>query len=328
MEFNTPDGVVHAVNDMSFDVCAGETLGIVGESGSGKSVTASSILRLNNSNTTTTTGQIFVGGVDVLSADEDTVRSIRGKEAAMVFQDPMSALNPFYTVGSQIGEAYAVHHPKASKKEVREVALEMLFKVGIPSPVKRVDEFPHQFSGGMRQRIVIAIALVNNPKILIADEPTTALDVTVQAQILDLMLKLQEDFNTAIILITHDLGVIAEVADDVLVMYAGRVVERTQVKDLFDRPTHPYSFGLLGAVRSLGNSERGSLHTISGTPPSLISLPTGCSFHPRCQFAIATGSRCTTEIPMLRPISGGSSLAACHMSDEKLGAMAGLKVVS
>ena len=313
--FHTPDGDVVAVNDVSFDLRSGETLGIVGESGSGKSVTASSILRLNNSSTASTTGSIFVSGVDVLSADESEVRRIRGSEVAMIFQDPLSALNPYYTVGKQIAEAYLVHHPDASKADARIVTLEMLRKVGIPNPEKRIDEFPHQFSGGMRQRIVIAIALINNPKVLIADEPTTALDVTVQAQILDLMKELQTEFNMAIVLITHDLGVVAEAALDVLVMYGGRIVERSSVDALFSEPAHPYAWGLLGAVNSLGTSGRGALVTIAGSPPSLIDLPSGCSFNPRCAYAVDI---CSAEVPKLRDVGTQGSLTACHLDDETI----------
>jgi peptide/nickel transport system ATP-binding protein len=313
--FHTPDGDVVAVNDVSFDLRSGETLGIVGESGSGKSVTASSILRLNNSSTASTTGSILVSGVDVLSADESEVRRIRGSEVAMIFQDPLSALNPYYTVGKQIAEAYLVHHPDASKADARIVTLEMLRKVGIPNPEKRIDEFPHQFSGGMRQRIVIAIALINNPKVLIADEPTTALDVTVQAQILDLMKELQTEFNMAIVLITHDLGVVAEAALDVLVMYGGRIVERSSVDALFSEPAHPYAWGLLGAVNSLGTSRRGALVTIAGSPPSLIDLPSGCSFNPRCAHAVDI---CSAEVPKLRVVGSQGSLTACHLDDETI----------
>ena len=313
--FHTPDGDVAAVSDVSFDLRSGETLGIVGESGSGKSVAASSIMRLNNSITASTTGSILVSGVDILKADETDVRRVRGSEVAMIFQDPLSALNPYYTVGKQIAEAYLVHHPEVSKSDARAVTLEMLKKVGIPNPEKRIDEYPHQFSGGMRQRIVIAIALINNPKVLIADEPTTALDVTVQAQILDLMKDLQAEFNMAIVLITHDLGVIAEAAKDVLVMYGGRVVERSTVEALFSEPTHPYAWGLLGAVNSLGNSGRGALATIAGSPPSLIALPNGCSFNPRCSHA---SEICRREVPVLRTVGTQGSVAACHLPDSEI----------
>ena len=313
--FHTPDGDVAAVSDVSFDLRSGETLGIVGESGSGKSVTASSIMRLNNSVTASTSGSILISGVDILTADESDVRRVRGSEVAMIFQDPLSALNPYYTVGKQIAEAYLVHHPEVSKSDARVITLEMLKKVGIPNPEKRIDEYPHQFSGGMRQRIVIAIALINNPKVLIADEPTTALDVTVQAQILDLMKDLQAEFNMAIVLITHDLGVIAEAAKDVLVMYGGRVVERSTVEALFSEPTHPYAWGLLGAVNSLGNSGRGALATIAGSPPSLIALPNGCSFNPRCSYA---SEICRSEVPALRTVGTQGSVAACHLPDGEI----------
>lgn len=313
VSFDTPDGVVHAVNDVSFVLHRGETLGIVGESGSGKSVTASSLMRLNNSVTATTSGRVQVAGIDVMSASDDDVRLLRGSEIAMVFQDPMSSLNPYYTVGAQIAEAYLVHHPDASKSEVHSKVVDMMTKVGIPHPEKRADDYPHQFSGGMRQRIVIAIALVNDPKILIADEPTTALDVTVQAQILDLMLSLQVENGMAILLITHDLGVIAEVARDVLVMYAGRVVERADVEDLFEIPTHPYSWGLLGAVGSLEESGRGQLKTIEGAPPSLLNMPSGCAFHPRCAYASENNGLCETSVPTLLQKGPEHSLSACHL---------------
>ena len=303
VSFTTDDGVVRAVDGVSFDVYAGETVCIVGESGSGKSVMAGSILRLNNSSTATTTGKILLGGVDVLSADESVVRGLRGSEVAMIFQDPMSALNPYYTVGDQIAEAYLVHHPEVSKKDARQVVLQMMIKVGIPSPEKRIDEYPHQFSGGMRQRIVIAIALINSPRLLIADEPTTALDVTVQAQILDLMMDLQKEFGMTILLITHDLGVVAEVAQDVIVMYAGRIVEQSDVEAIFHAPTHQYAWGLF---------------TISGSPPSLISLPEGCAFHPRCVHSLGSGSRCQSEKPVLRPVGNNGSRSACHLADEVL----------
>ena len=316
--FPTPDGLVQAVNGVSFSVSSGQTLGIVGESGSGKSVTASTIMGLTNQKSANVLGSIKVGGIDILRADEPTVRGLRGQEMAMVFQDPMSALNPYYTVGNQIGEAYAVHHPGCTKKERREIALGMLNKVGIPNPIQRIDEYPHQFSGGMRQRIVIAIALVNNPRLLIADEPTTALDVTVQAQILELMKSLQQEFGSAIILITHDLGVVAEAVDDVMVMYAGRSMEKASVTTLFDNPSHPYTRGLMGAVRSLDHSSRGSLHTIPGSPPSLISLPSGCSFRPRCDLAASLGDTCSLKVPSMRRVEPIGSLSACHLDDQQL----------
>lgn len=327
VSFETQDGVVRAVDNVSFDVFAGETVCIVGESGSGKSVMSSSIMRLNNSSTATTTGKILIDGVDVLAADEETVRQLRGREVAMIFQDPMAALNPYYTVGDQIAEAYLVNHAHVSKKEVREIVLAMMIKVGIPSPEKRIDEYPHQFSGGMRQRIVIAIALINNPRVLIADEPTTALDVTVQAQILDLMMSLQKEFGMTIILITHDLGVVAEIAQDVMVMYAGRIVEKSTVDALFHAPTHPYSWGLLGAVASYGASARGSLSTIIGSPPSLIALPKGCSFHPRCSHSLGEGSTCTTTAPTLRAVGPNGSQSACHLADDVIVTIAKTKVL-
>ena len=318
VSFDTPDGVVHAVNDVSFVLHRGETLGIVGESGSGKSVTASSLMRLNNSVTANTSGRVQVAGTDIMSASDEEVRQLRGNEIAMVFQDPMSALNPYYTVGAQIAEAYIVHHPDASKSEVHSKVVDMMTKVGIPNPEQRANDYPHQFSGGMRQRIVIAIALVNDPKILIADEPTTALDVTVQAQILDLMLSLQAENGMAILLITHDLGVIAEVARDVLVMYAGRVVEKADVEDLFEVPTHPYSWGLLGAVGSLEESNRGQLKTIEGAPPSLLHVPTGCAFHPRCSYAAENNGLCETKIPSLTQKGPEHSLSACHLETSRV----------
>jgi peptide/nickel transport system ATP-binding protein len=301
--FDTPDGTVRAVSGVSFDLHAGQTLGIVGESGSGKSVTAGSIMRLNSGTTATTTGSVLVDGVDILTASEDEVRRIRGSKVAMVFQDPMSALNPYYTIGDQIAEAYLAHHVKASREEARSVSLDMLTRVGIPNPGRRIDEYPHQLSGGMRQRI------------LIADEPTTALDVTVQAQILELMMELQRSEGMSIILITHDLGVVAETADDVLVMYGGRIVERTDVRSLFAHPTHPYSWGLLRSVLSLGEAGESELFAISGTPPSMISPPTGCAFHPRCVSAESLGGRCSTEIPVLRKVEGTSSESACLLPD-------------
>jgi peptide/nickel transport system ATP-binding protein len=246
-------------------------------------------------------------GVELVAAPEEEIRALRGNKMAMVFQDPLSSLHPFYTVGAQIVEAYRVHHPDASKAESRRVTVEMLDRVGIPNPSRRLDDYPHQFSGGMRQRAMIAMALVCNPELIIADEPTTALDVTVQAQILELMKDLQGEFNTAIILITHDLGVVAETCDDVVVMYGGKCVERGSAADIFYRPEMPYAWGLLGSVPRLDRDRQARLLPISGQPPSLINVPSGCAFHPRCAFKshVEGGAeRCSAEVPLLIPNTG------------------------
>jgi peptide/nickel transport system ATP-binding protein len=316
VSFGTQEGEVKAVQGVSFDVFQGETIGIVGESGSGKSVTANSIIRLNFGADVRISGQILFEGRDILQMSENEIREVRGKGVAMIFQDPLTALNPFYTVGDQIGEAYAVHHPGASKKELRAVALDSLEKVGIPEPRKRIDQYPHEFSGGMRQRIVIAIALVNQPKLLIADEPTTALDVTVQAQILELIADMQRENGSAVMLISHDLGVVAEITRRVMVMYAGRMVEAAAVEEVFARPTHPYTLGLLRSVKSLESSRHTQLEAISGTPPSLINLPSGCAFHPRCVFAKDLAGRCSVDTPSLHRV--GSSMSACHLEEGQL----------
>ena len=316
VSFKTADGLVHAVDNLSFSLATGETLAVVGESGSGKSVTASAIMGLLNAGNVEISGNIEVNKTNVLTSKDSEIRSIRGKDVAMIFQDPLSALNPYYTVGDQIAEAYLTHHPKANKDEVNKKVLEVMKKVGIPEVEKRIDSYPHEFSGGMRQRVVIAIALINDPKILIADEPTTALDVTVQAQILDLMRELQKQSNTAIILITHDLGVVAEMVDRVLVMYAGRAIEIANVESIFDSPNHPYTKGLLSAVRSLDTEVHAKLETIPGTPPSLLNIPKGCSFHPRCSFKKLVGQRCENEKPELHQI--GTNFSACHLSNEDI----------
>ena len=308
VRFSTEDGVVRAVDGVSFAVERGRTLGIVGESGSGKSVTSLAVLGLHDPKRAAITGEILVGGRDIVGRPEEEVRRLRGRDMAMIFQDPLSALHPYYPVGRQIAEAYRIHHPRASRGEARKRMIEMLDRVGIPQPERRAKQYPHEFSGGMRQRAMIAMALVNDPDLLIADEPTTALDVTVQAQILDLLEDLQKEFNSAIVLITHDLGVVSQVADDVLVMYGGRAVERGTVEQVLREPQHPYTWGLLASVPSLHSGPDADLVPIPGSPPSLIYLPPGCAFHPRCAYA---DDRSRTEVPELREVAGGH-LVACH----------------
>ncbi|WP_436525619.1 ABC transporter ATP-binding protein [Actinoplanes sp. HUAS TT8] len=315
VRFETDDGIVQAVSDSSFSLEPGKTLGIVGESGSGKSVTSLALLGLHRTRSNAkVSGQIWLDDQELVTASEADVRALRGGKMAMIFQDPLSAMHPYFTVGSQIVEAYRVHHPSANKKIARERAIDMLARVGIPQPARRFNDYAHQFSGGMRQRAMIAMALVNDPKLLIADEPTTALDVTVQAQILDLIRDLQEEFGSAVIMITHDLGVVAELADDVLVMYGGKVIEKGPAIDLFQRPQHPYTWGLLGSMPRLDREVRERLTPVKGTPPSLINLPSGCAFHPRCPYAGRNGNRSFTEIPVL---SGGAHAVACHLPAEE-----------
>ncbi|MEU5905804.1 ABC transporter ATP-binding protein [Micromonospora sp. NPDC047527] len=317
VRFDTSDGVVRAVDGVSFAVQRGRTLGIVGESGSGKSVTSLAILGLHDPKRTTITGEISVGGRQLVGLADEEVRRLRGRDMAMIFQDPLSALHPYYTVGRQIAEAYRVHHPKASRREARQRAVDMLDRVGIPQPARRFDQYPHEFSGGMRQRAMIAMSLVNDPALLIADEPTTALDVTVQAQILDLLADLQAEFQSAIILITHDLGVVGQVADDVLVMYGGRAVEHGSVEQVLRSPQHPYTWGLLSSVPSLHGDADADLLPIPGNPPSLINLPSGCAFHPRCRYANRNGDRSRTEVPELRRAGADGHLVACHLSAQE-----------
>jgi peptide/nickel transport system ATP-binding protein len=307
--FSTEDGVVKAVDGLSFGLETGRTLAIVGESGSGKTVTGRALAGLVTG--ATIAGEVLFEGQDLLTADRKRVRELRGSQIAMVFQDPLSALNPYYTVGEQIGEAYRVHN-KVSRKAARAHATEMLAKVGIPHPERRVSQYPHEFSGGMRQRVVIAMALTNDPKLLIADEPTTALDVTVQAQILDLLGQLQSELGTSIILVTHDLGVVASVAHDVLVMYAGRAVEHAPVDELFTHPQHPYTWGLLDSIARVDTGGRQRLRPISGSPPSLIFVPPGCPFHPRCPHQVAA---CDSVRPQLENAEPGHAVA-CHLDQE------------
>lgn len=313
VNFPTDDGLVKAVDDLSFSVQKGRTLGLVGESGSGKSVTSLAILGLHKGSRAQVSGQIFVGGVEVNSSSESEVRKLRGRQMAMIFQDSLTALNPFYTIGDQIIEAFQVHN-KVSKAQAKKHAVDMLDRVGIAQPQKRVDDYPHQFSGGMRQRAMIAMALSCDPSLLIADEPTTALDVTVQAQILELLGQLQKDFGTAIILITHDLGVVAETADDVLLMYAGKAVEYGSVRDVLQKPQHPYGWGLLNSIPRLTGDPNKRLAAITGMPPSLISVPSGCAFHPRCGYVKTVGSACQGVVPELLPVSDGQHhLVRCHL---------------
>ncbi|MFJ8596662.1 ABC transporter ATP-binding protein [Streptomyces sp. NPDC093598] len=316
IHFDTDDGLVKSVDGVSFDVRKGKTLGIVGESGSGKSVTSLGVMGLHRSARAKVTGEVWLDGQELIAADPDDVRRLRGRKMAMIFQDPLSAMHPYYSVGHQIVEAYRVHHD-VSKKAAKQRAIEMLDRVGIPEPAKRVDGYPHEFSGGMRQRAMIAMSLVNNPELLIADEPTTALDVTVQAQILDLIRDLQKEFGSAVIMITHDLGVVAEMADDLLVMYGGRCVERGPAEDVFAEPRHPYTWGLLGSMPRLDREETDRLIPIMGAPPSLINLPSGCAFHPRCPYADIPKDNVTRTVrPELTEV-GGSHWAACHMTQEQ-----------
>ncbi|MGW2863066.1 ABC transporter ATP-binding protein [Streptomyces sp. NPDC001205] len=315
VHFATEDGTVKAVDGLSFDLERGSTLGIVGESGSGKSVTNLAVLGLHNPRNTTIRGEILLDGQELTGATERQLNRLRGKKMAMIFQDSLAALSPFYTVGRQIAEPF-MKHTGASRREARSRAVDMLRKVGIPQPELRVDDYPHQFSGGMRQRAMIAMALVCDPELVIADEPTTALDVTVQAQILDLLKDLQQETGAAIIIITHDLGVIAKTADDVMVMYAGRCVERGTVKDVMHRPQHPYSWGLISSIPRLDSSVETPLVPIPGTPPSLLSPPPGCPFHPRCGFSDqVAGGACHTVRPELPEHQRRG--AACHLTGEQ-----------
>jgi len=317
VSFPTEEGLVKAVSNLTYQARLGHTLAIVGESGSGKSVSSMAVLGLHDAKTAKISGSIRVGGTEVVGLNESGMRRLRGNRVAMIFQDALAALHPFYKIGDQLAEAYLVHHPSASKRDARRKAVEMLDRVGIPQPDHRVDDYPHQFSGGMRQRAMIAMGLINDPSLLIADEPTTALDVTVQAQILDLLQDLQREFNSAVIIITHDLGVIAEMADDVLVMYAGRAVEYGPGRDILTHPEMPYTWGLLSSVPEVTADTDARLIPIPGNPPSLLNPPTGCAFHPRCVHRDKVpGDLCTTELPLLLPGSrGGHHVKRCHLAN-------------
>src|SRR5918999_4071668 len=310
--FRTDDGIVRAVDGVSFSIEKGRTLGIVGESGSGKSVTCLTIMGLNAKRNTITSGEALFNGEDLIKMPGRRLREIRGNDIAMIFQDPMTLLNPVHKIGRQLVEAIQLHRD-VSKKQAKARALELLKAVGIPRADRRIDDYPHQFSGGMRQRVMIAMALVNDPDLLIADEPTTALDVTTQAQILELMDRLQREFGSAIIMITHDLGVIAEIADEVVVMYAAQIAEKGTVDRIFKRPHHPYTWGLLGSLPRLdADTER--LVQIQGQPPSLLNPPRGCRFNPRCPYVMSV---CKQKEPELRPVSDDPGhLQACHLDEE------------
>jgi len=308
VSFETDDGLVQAVDGISYSVEPGRALGIVGESGSGKSVSSLTVLGLTRARNARFSGEVIFDGRDLLKLSDDELRATRGEDVAMIFQDPLSSLHPFYKVGEQLVEAVRAHHD-TSKRAARDRALEMLSLVGIPQPRSRIDSYPHEFSGGMRQRVMIAMAIINDPKLIIADEPTTALDVTVQAQILDLLSRLQAELNTAVVIITHDLGVVAEVTDDIAVMYAGRIVERAPTSELFASPEHPYTWGLLRSIPRLGSSRDEELVPIEGRPPSLIHRPSGCAFHPRCPYVRPAHTRVD---PALAPVADAADHAvAC-----------------
>ena len=321
VRFKTDDGTVKAVDGVNFDLYENEVLGIVGESGSGKSVTSMAIMGLLPKYAQIT-GEIFFRGNDLLKQSEKANRKLRGGEIAMVFQDALASLNPVFKVGSQIAEAIKVHNPEMDKKALQQRVVELLDLVGIPAPAKRAEQYPHEYSGGMRQRAMIAMSISNDPAVLIADEPTTALDVTIQAQVLEVIERVQERTRTAIVLITHDLGVVAGVADRVLVMYAGRPVELGTVDEIFYETRHPYALGLLASLPRLDVSvDGGRLHRIKGQPPSLIFVPPGCAFNPRCEFA-KVPSPCATDVPPLRVVHGIGHLSACHFAEELEGVSA------
>jgi oligopeptide transport system ATP-binding protein len=314
--FHTDEGAVKAVDGISFDIRRGEVFAVVGESGSGKSVTSLSIMGLLPSPPAEVEADALLWkGEELLESSEERMRSVRGKEIAMIFQDPLTALNPTHTVGRQIGEMVRIHEG-ASKKHARETAIEMLRLVGIPRPDSRVDMHPHEFSGGMRQRAMIAMAIACKPDLLIADEPTTALDVTVQAQVLEVLLSIKDEIDSAIMLITHDLGVVAGLADRVMVMYAGRAVEVGTAREIFYETRHPYTLSLLASLPRVDESGDEPLVPIKGSPPSLLRLPPACNFHPRCPFAQPI---CTRDDPALRVVQGDAHCSACHFAEDLAG---------
>jgi peptide/nickel transport system ATP-binding protein len=324
VHFETEDGLVKAVDGISYEVDRGQALGIVGESGSGKSVSSLTVMGLTRQKNAHISGEVIFEGRDLLKASDAELRDIRGNDIAMIFQDPLSSLHPYYKVGWQLIEALRVHNKGMSKQAARKKAIELLDMVDIPEPKARVDAYPHEFSGGMRQRAMIALALANDPKLLIADEPTTALDVTVQAQILDLIRRLQKELDTAVVIISHDLGVIAETAQDVAVMYAGRVIEHASTEAIFNEPEHPYTWGLIKSIPRLDSPRDEQLVPIPGRPPSLITLPSGCSFHPRCPYV---RERHKEIDPPLEPVPGqpGHSVACLLASDTRKRMWAGLR---
>jgi peptide/nickel transport system ATP-binding protein len=314
VHFETEDGLVKAVDGISYDVYPGKALGIVGESGSGKSVSSLTVMGLTRQNNARISGEVMFEGRDLLKASDSELRAIRGNDIAMIFQDPLSSLHPYYKVGWQLVEALRVHNHGMSKSAARQKAIELLDMVDIPEPKARVDAYPHEFSGGMRQRAMIALALANDPKLLIADEPTTALDVTVQAQILDLIRRLQRELDTAVVIISHDLGVIAETAQEVAVMYAGRVIEHASTETIFNAPEHPYTWGLIKSIPRLDSPRDEQLVPIPGRPPSLITLPSGCSFHPRCPYVRESHKQVD---PALEPVPGHPDhTVACLLASE------------
>jgi oligopeptide transport system ATP-binding protein len=313
--FFVEEGVVKAVDGVSFTLKRGETLGIVGESGSGKTVTSLSILRLIATPPgRIVSGQILLDGRDLLKLSNRELRDIRGNVISMIFQDPMTSLNPVFTVGDQIRETLEIHQGFRAEQSMKR-AVELLKEVGIPNPEVRANQYPHEYSGGMRQRAMIAMAMSCRPKILIADEPTTALDVTIQAQILELMNRMKEEIRNSIILITHDLGVIAEMADRILIMYAGKIVERGEARTIFYNPAHPYTWGLLASIPRLERREKEKLIPIRGNPPSVLKLPGGCAFNPRCAHAMDI---CFRQTPELHPVDDPEHLSACHLDLEEV----------